>query len=91
MERLQRKNFFEPIPENAVLVARPSRYGSPFKIGKDGTRQEVLAKYEKWLDQKLIEYPNFLEPLGGKNLIRYCPLSLTCHADIILRKLERRY
>jgi hypothetical protein len=31
------KNFFEPLPNNAVLIARPSRYGNPFVIGKDGT------------------------------------------------------
>jgi hypothetical protein len=86
-KRIQRKNFFEPIPDNAVLVARPSRYGSPFKIGKDGTREQVLAKYEAWLDQKLKEEPSFLEPLKGKNLVCYCPLDLACHADIILKKL----
>lgn len=32
-----------------VYVGRPSKYGNPFKIGRDGSRMEVISKYEMWL------------------------------------------
>jgi hypothetical protein len=31
-----------------VYVGRPSRSGNPFVIGRDGTRDEVIAKYRAW-------------------------------------------
>jgi hypothetical protein len=30
-------------------VGRPSPLGNPWVIGRDGTREEVLAKYRAWL------------------------------------------
>jgi hypothetical protein len=32
-----------------VYIGRPGKWGNPFVIGKDGTRAEVIAKYEAWL------------------------------------------
>jgi hypothetical protein len=32
-----------------IYVGRPSKFGNPFVIGKDGTRQEVVNKYREWL------------------------------------------
>jgi hypothetical protein len=34
-------------------VARPSRLGNPFIIGKHGDRTEVIAKYKIWLDEQI--------------------------------------
>jgi len=28
-----------------VYIGRPSKWGNPFVIGKDGTRKEVVAQY----------------------------------------------
>ena len=33
----------------AVVVARPSRWGNPFVIGRDGTQAACVAQYRKWL------------------------------------------
>ncbi|MGA9172340.1 MAG: DUF4326 domain-containing protein [Nitrososphaeraceae archaeon] len=30
-----------------IYIGRPSRWGNPFVIGKDGTR-EVITKYNEW-------------------------------------------
>ena len=30
-------------------IGRPSPLGNPFAIGRDGTRDEVIAKYREWL------------------------------------------
>lgn len=42
--RLSRARGFR-LPENAVVVARPSRWGNPFVVGKHGTRAQCAAKY----------------------------------------------
>lgn len=32
-----------------VYIGRPSKWGSPFVIGKDGNREEVILKYREWI------------------------------------------
>ena len=63
-------------------MARPSKYGNPFKIGIDGSREEVVAKYREWL----LEQPNLVKAakieLKGRVLGCFCSPSL-CHADIL--------
>jgi len=87
---LNRGGMFKPIPKGAVLIARPSRWGNPFKIGIDGTRQEVIEKYRLWLlDNK--ELLSLLGELRGKDLVCYCHTwdgqgtnPMYCHGDILL-------
>lgn len=42
--------YHKNIPPNSAYIGRPSKYGNPFVIGKDGTREEVIAKYQQWLN-----------------------------------------
>ncbi|MCC6405703.1 MAG: DUF4326 domain-containing protein [Planctomycetes bacterium] len=71
---------------NYRLVARPTRWGSPFRL-EDHGRERTLALYAKWLDGELAKDPDFLEPLRGYNLGCFCSPDQPCHADILLRKL----
>jgi hypothetical protein len=32
-----------------VYVGRPGKWGNPFVIGRDGSRDEVIAKYRAWI------------------------------------------
>jgi len=32
-----------------VYVGRPSKWGNPFVIGRDSSRDEVIAKYRAWI------------------------------------------
>jgi hypothetical protein len=75
-------------PENAVYVGRPTKWGNPFKVKEFGL-EESLKKYRDWLEERLIEDPDFLEPLRGKDLACWCPLNQPCHADVILEMLEQ--
>ncbi len=34
-----------------VYIGRPGPWGNPFVIGRDGTREQVIAKYRTWLLQ----------------------------------------
>lgn len=70
------------IPESAVYIGRPSKWGNPFQIGKDGTREEVIQKYRDWLlrtPQRMEE----LHELRGKNLVCWC-YPKACHGDVLL-------
>ena len=70
-------------PNWHVWVARPSIWGNPFKAGKDGTREEVVARYEEWVQSQ----PHLvarLPELKGKNLGCWCAPK-RCHADVLLR------
>jgi hypothetical protein len=35
------------IPAGAVYIGRGSKWGNPFRIGRDGDRAAVIAKYER--------------------------------------------
>ena len=70
--------------EDAVYVGRPSDWGNPFRVGRDGTREEVIAKFESYVLAMLKKKPDWLDPLRGKDLICWC-VPLPCHADVLLR------
>ena len=57
--------------------------GNPFVIGKDGSRDDVIAKYETWLlgSGKLVDQ---LAALAGKDLVCWCAPA-RCHGDVLVR------
>jgi hypothetical protein len=62
---------------------RGSRWGNPFKSPRDGSRDEVIAKYERWLVRQP-ELVAALPELRGKVLACWCAPE-PCHADVLLR------
>lgn len=80
----------DEIPDDAVYVGRPSKWGNPFIIGRDGTREEVVAKYRKMLlwdilpnNEDVRQDDSFFTEIRGKDLVCWCS-PLPCHADILL-------
>ena len=73
----------DKIPPDAVYVGRPSKWGNPFRIGKDSDRKEVIAKYADWLDGMIHNGKLDLNELQGKDLVCWCA-PLPCHADVLL-------
>lgn len=89
------------MPENAVSVTRPSRWGNPFKVGYHYERDRSFRRaYAHWLSCGDVTAENclplfeaycwnmgseWLEPLRGKDLACFCSLSSPCHADVLLR------
>ena len=63
-----------------VYVGRPSKWGNPFAIGKDGTREEVIEKFAAFTTLT----DEDIEELRGKNLVCWCA-PLPCHGDVLLR------
>lgn len=67
-----------------VYIGRPSKWGNPFEIGRDGSRAEVIAKYEAWLLESL-QFPEHgldLSELRGKVLGCWCAPK-ACHGDVL--------
>lgn len=71
-----------------VYIGRGSPWGNPFKIGPDGTRDEVVAKYRAMYkgNQKFLAS---LEPLRGKRLGCWCA-PLLCHGHVLLEFLGEK-
>ena len=62
-----------------------SKWGNPYRIGLDGTREEVIKLYAGWLVSKLKGDPTLLEELRGmygKRLGCWCA-PLPCHGDYL--------
>jgi hypothetical protein len=70
-----------------IYIGRPSMWGNPYTIGKDGTRDEVIQKYREWA----VTQPNILKNihvLKGKTLACWCA-PLPCHGDVLAELAER--
>lgn len=71
-----------------VYIGRGSKWGNPFVIGVDGTREEVVSKYKDWILQQP-ELLNDLEELKGKTLGCFCKPK-NCHGDILIELLNEK-
>lgn len=67
-----------------VRVDRSTKWGNPFKIGRDGDRDTVIEKYEAWIAALNTAGVVDITELRGKNLACWCA-PLPCHADVLLR------
>ena len=69
----------------AVNVARPSKWGNPFKVGMDGDAAECVRLYrEICIGEVNARGPRGLDKLRGHNLACWCKPGEPCHADVIL-------
>jgi hypothetical protein len=71
-------------PKNAVYIGRGSRYGNPFVVGRDGTREEVIASFEEYVESHAALQVMIEVELKGKDLVCFCK-PLPCHGDVIDR------
>jgi hypothetical protein len=66
-----------------VYIGRPSKWGNPFRIGADGTRDEVIAQYEDWIKTQP-ELLASLHELKDKTLGCWC-WPWPCHGDVLAK------
>ena len=75
-------------PDGAVYVGRPSKWDNPFEIGRDGTREQVIARHRTWLcDQPMLLAA--LHELKGRDLVYWCA-PLACHANTLREMANER-
>ncbi len=73
----------DTIPDDAVFVGRPSKWGNPYRIGTHGNRSQVVAYYRAYLFSTHWLAMEAKRELKGKNLVCWCS-PLPCHADVLL-------
>lgn len=90
------------MPENAVKVDRTTKWGNPFIIGRDGTREECIARYRQLMTagslngftKEQLAYRdrvlNEAQELRGKDLACWCTSDAPCHADVLLELAKVR-
>ena len=75
--------------EHDVFIGRPSIYGNPFIIGKDGTRSQVIEKFEEYFT-KLSNIKELLNDIEGKRIACWCKINDNCHGDVIVKLIKNR-
>jgi hypothetical protein len=76
--------YRDVIPETAVYIGRPSQFGNPFVIGRDGDRETVIAKYRTWLLSNPALVTQIRAVLAGRDLVCFCAPH-ACHGDVLLK------
>lgn len=85
----------QAIPYPQVYVGRPSPLGNPWAIGRDGTREEVIANYKDWLHHTMEYAPQ--DNVVRKEMYRLWDMAIAneglvivcwckpqdCHGDVI--------
>jgi hypothetical protein len=69
-----------------VYIGRGGQWGNPFLVGRDGTREDVINKYRKWI----LNQPKLLSQLSilkDKKLGCHCK-PLACHCDVLVQLVE---
>jgi hypothetical protein len=77
-----------------VRIDRRTPYGNPYKIGKDGTRAEVIEKYRAWIAGRPDDVAMLRRVIVGTEwhggevrLGCWCKPS-ACHGDALVEMLE---
>lgn len=69
-------------PAGAVYIGRPSPWGNPFAIGRDGDREAVMARYVSWLSETPDLVNRARRELAGKDLVCWCAPA-ACHGHVL--------
>lgn len=73
-----------------VYIGRPSRWGNPYRIGRDGTRDQVNEKYRAYLKRKIksgeVTKLDLID-LDNKVLACYCT-PRPCHGDVLIKAIK---
>lgn len=102
--QLSRKKGWR-IPPNTIKVDRSTKWGNPFIVGKFGTVKECIDAFEFLLsgilcvsvDQETLKsqkqfienYKRNSSKLKDKNLACWCKSGNPCHADILIKKINK--
>ncbi len=97
VEVVNRHSFRSREGVYVVNIRRPFVLGNRFRIGRDGTREEVIEKYRRCLWQSIQEQGAVYRLLaqlaevhraGGHIVLLCCCKPLLCHGDVVRRAIE---
>lgn len=83
--QLSRKKGWH-LPDNTIVVSRPTRWGNPYKARTPEERGEAVARYRTYIEgpKGRTLRAEAVKTLRGHNLACWCPLGGPCHANILL-------
>ncbi|QXH95913.1 DUF4326 domain-containing protein [Pseudomonas ogarae] len=74
-----------------IYIGRGTLWGNPYQMGKEGTRDEVIAKFAYDFERRFLKLPEQfdvnIEKLRGKTLGCHCKPA-ACHGDVIANYLN---
>ena len=79
------------LPDNTMIVSRPTKWCNPFRIGVHGTREECVRQFRDFIvsdDPRAASLRQSLAELRGKDLACWCPPG-PCHADVLIEMANR--
>lgn len=74
------------IPEGAVRVTRPTRWGNPHKVSEDLDRAAAVSRYvaDLMAGRLRVTVEDVRRDLAGRDLACWCPLDVPCHGTVLL-------
>ncbi len=84
-QRIKRAGFRARLPPNTKLVARPTRWANPFRVGIEARDHgEAQTLFRRHLKDNAALVERAKAELNGFDLACYCALDQPCHADVWL-------
>ena len=74
--------------DNERFPKNDSVWANPYKIGKDGSREEVIERYKKYIIEKIKNGECDLTELHGKNLGCWCAPE-ECHGNVLIQLINQ--
>jgi len=79
------------MPDDTVYVGRPTKWGNPYRLGKEAESREAAVEMYAEMFNGLSEQERetLLEPLRGKDLACWCPPGAPCHGDFLVTQANK--
>lgn len=83
------------IPPAAIYIGRnpeygPTKYGNPYRIGRDGTREQCIERYRRrlWRDIQAGRITRAeLAAMAPHDVLCHCAPA-PCHGDVVVRAVQ---
>ncbi len=85
--KLREQFEYAQVVNNTVLIDRRTKWGNPWRVGRDGSYAEVIARYREDLWRRIGAGEVTLEELAGLDgcwLACWCEPQ-PCHGDVLAR------
>lgn len=76
--------YHNTAPKDAVYIGRGTRWGNPYRISKEVSREQVISLYEEYVELHPSLRNAARKYLKGKDLVCFCNPA-ACHGDILLK------
>ena len=80
-------DLYHPVvPDGAVPITRPGRWGNPHNVGPDCPADVAAARFhaDLFAGRLRVTVDDARRDLAGRDLACWCPLDRPCHGDVLL-------